>query len=106
MVVASIEMFTGTSTAAQDFWVQFGNGVADNASRRRWGTDRQTVRATASSSDCSINQQKTANIDVPSTGSDEKLYVIPYLNGASFEIKAYDDNRTNITITRIGASTS
>lgn len=106
MVVVSVEIFTGTSTAAQDFWVQLGNGVADNPSRRRWGTVRQKVRATSSSSDCAMNMQKTVIIDVASTGSDEKLYVIPYLNGASFEIKAYDDNRTNITVTRIGDSTS
>ena len=106
MVVISVEIFTGTSTAAQDFWVQLGNGVTDNPSRRRWGTVRQKVRATSSSSDCAMNMQKTVIIDVASTGSNEKLYVIPYLNGASFEIKAYDDNRTNITVTRIGDSTS
>lgn len=106
MVVVSVEMFTGSGTAAQDFWVQLGNGVADNPSRRRWGTARQKVRATSSASDCAINMQKTVIIDVASTGSDEKLYVIPYLNGATFEIKAYDDNRTNITVTRIGDSTS
>lgn len=106
MVVASIEMFTGTSTAAQDFWVQFGNDTTSNATRRRWGTARQKVRATSSSSDCAVNMQKTIIIDVPSTGSNEKLYVIPYLNGATFSIRAYDDNRTNITVTRIGDSTS
>jgi hypothetical protein len=106
MVVVSVEIFTAASTAAQDFWVQLGNGVSSNAERRRWGTVRQKVRATSSSSDCAMNMQKTVIIDVASTGSDEKLYVIPYLNGASFEVKAYDDNRTNITVTRIGDSTS
>jgi hypothetical protein len=106
MVVVSVEIFTGTSTAAQDFWVQLGNDTTSNATRRRWGTVRQKVRATSSASDCAMNMQKTVIIDVASTGSDEKVYVIPYLNGATFEIKAYDDNRTNITVTRIGDSTS
>lgn len=106
MVVVSVEMFTGTSTAAQDFWVQLGNDTTSNATRRRWGTARQKVRATSSASDCAINMQKTVIIDVPSTGSNEKLYVIPFLNGATFSIRAYDDNRTNITVTRIGDSTS
>ena len=106
MVVVSVEMFTGSGTAAQDFWVQLGNDTTSNATRRHWGTARQKVKATSSASDCAMNMQKTVIIDVASTGSDEKVYVIPYVNGATFEIKAYDDNRTNITVTRIGDSTS
>lgn len=106
MVVASIEMFTASGTAAQDFWLQLGNGTSSNAERRNWGTARFKVKAVSSASDCAINMQKTVIIDVASGGSDEKLYVIPQVNGVSFEVKAYDNNRTNITITRIGASTS
>lgn len=106
LVVASVEIFTSSGTAAQDFWLQLGNGTSSNAERRNWGTARQKVKATSSASDCAINMQKSVIIDVASSGSDEKLYVIPYVNGVSFEVKAYDNNRTNITITRIGASTS
>jgi len=106
MVVASVEIFTSTGTAAQDFWLQLGNGTSSNAERRNWGTARRKIKASSGASDCAWNAQKTVIIDVASTGSDEKLYVIPYVNGVAFEVKAYDNNRTNITITRIGASTA
>lgn len=106
MVVVSVEMFTASGTAAQDFWLQLGNGTASNAERRRWGTARRKVKASSVSSDCAWNAQKTVIIDVASGGSDEKLYVIPQVNGVSFSVNAYDINRTNITVTRIGASTS
>lgn len=106
MVVASVEMFTSSGTAAQDFWLQLGNGTSSNAERRRWGTARRKVKASSGSSDCAWNAQKTVIIDVASGGSDEKLYVIPQVNGVSFSVNAYDINRTNITVTRIGASTS
>ena len=106
MVVASVEVFTGANTAAQDFWLQLGNGTSNNPQRRNWGTFRMKRAPSPSSADSAVNMQKTVIIDVPSTGSDEKLYVIPYVNGASFTVKAYDNNRTNVTITRIGVSTS
>jgi len=106
MVVASVEVFTSANTAAQDFWLQLGNGTSSNAERRNWGTFRIKRAPSPSSADSAVNMQKTVIIDVASTGSDEKVYVIPYVNGADFTVKAYDNNRTNITITRIGASTS
>jgi len=106
MVVASVEVFTGANTAAQDFWLQLGNGTSSNPQRRNWGTFRIKRAPSPSSADSAVNMQKTVIIDVPSTGSDEKLYVIPYVNGASFTVKAYDNNRTNVTITRIGVSTT
>jgi len=106
LVVVSVEMFTSSGTAAQDFWLQLGNGTSSNAERRNWGTARRKVKATNVNADCAWNAQKSVVIDVPSSGSDEKLYVIPYVNGVSFTVRAFDNNRTNITITRIGASTS
>ena len=106
MVVVSVEMFTSSGTAAQDFWLQLGNGTSTNAERRHWGTARRKVKATNVNADCAWNAQKTVIIDVASGGSDEKLYVIPYVNGVSFTVRAFDNNRTNITITRIGVSTS
>ena len=106
LVVVSVEMFTSSGTAAQDFWLQLGNGTSSNAERRNWGTARRKVKASSGSSDCAWNAQKSVVIDVPSGGSDEKLYVIPYVNGVSFTVRAFDNNRTNLTITRIGVSTS
>ena len=106
MVVASVEVFTSANTAAQDFWLQLGNGTSSNAERRNWGTFRIKRAPSPSSADSAVNMQKTVIVDVASTGSDEKVYVIPYVNGANFTVKAYDNNRTNITITRIGAATS
>lgn len=106
MVVASVELFTASGTAAQDFWLNLGNGTSSDAERRRWGTARFKVKEVSSASDCAINMQKTVIIDVASGGSDEKLYVIPQVNAVNFTVKAYDANRTNITVTRIGASTS
>jgi hypothetical protein len=106
MVVASVEVFTGANTAAQDFWLQLGNGTSSNAQRRNWGTFRMKRAPSPSSADSAVNMQKTVIIDLASTGSDEKVYVIPYVNGAAFTVKAFDNNRTNVTITRIGVSTS
>ena len=106
MVVASVEIFTGANTAAQDFWLQLGNGTSSNSQRRNWGTSRMKRAPSPSSADSAVNLQKTVIIDVASTGSDEKVYVIALVNGAAFTVKAYDNNRTNITITRIGVSTS
>ena len=99
LVVVSVEMFTSSGTAAQDFWLQLGNGVSSNAERRNWGTARRKVKATNVNADCAWNAQKSVVIDVPSSGSDEYLYVIPYVNGVSFTVRAFDNNRTNITIT-------
>ena len=106
MVVVSTEIFTAANTAAQDFWLQLGNGTSSNAERRNWGTARIKRAPSPSAADSALNHQKTVIIDVPSGGSDEKLYVAVLVNGSSFTVNAYDNNRTNITITRIGASTS
>jgi len=106
MVVVSVEIFTAATTAAQDFWLQLGNGTGSSTAIRNWGTARLKKAPTSTSSDSAVNMQKTVIIDVPSTGSDEKLYVAARVNNSNFTVRAYDNNRTNITVTRIGASTS
>lgn len=106
MVVASIEVFTGVGTAAQDFFLELGNSQASTVSARFWGTARLKVKATNVSADCAYNMQKTVIIDVPSTGSDEKLYFAVLVNGVDYTVRAFDNNRTNITVTKIGDSTS
>ena len=106
MVVVSVEIFTAANTSAQDFWLQLGNGTASSTAIRNWGTARIKRAPTSTASDSAVNMQKTVIIDVPSTGSDEKLYVAARVNNSDFTVRAYDNNRTNITVTRIGASTS
>ena len=106
MVVVSVEIFTASNTAAQDFWLQLGNGTGSSTAIRNWGTARIKRAPTSSAADSAVNHQKTVIIDVASTGSAEKLYIAARVNGSSFEVKAYDNNRTNITVTRIGDSTS
>ena len=104
-VVVSVEMFTASGTAAQDFWLQLGHNNTNDAGRRYWGTARRKVKASSGSSDTAWNAQKTVIIDVPSSG-DEKLYVSARVAGSAFTVKAYDASRTNVTVTKIGVSSS
>tara|TARA_B100001287_G_scaffold260764_1_gene249165 strand:- start:774 stop:1571 length:798 start_codon:yes stop_codon:yes gene_type:complete len=106
LVVVSAELFTSSGTAAQDFFLELGNGQGDNVAARFWGIARRKVKASSVSSDCAWAAQKTVVIDVPSGGSDEKLYIATTVNGVNYTVRAFDNSRTNITVTKIGDSTS
>ena len=99
-IVGSFEFFGTTSiTGNMDMWMEFNTNSSAN---RNLGTARN--KQSYSSNTGAWNAQKTIVIEILSTEPDIDLYVSAFCNGNGFAIMAYDNNRTNITITRLGDS--
>tara|TARA_R110002167_G_scaffold56925_15_gene161363 strand:- start:3843 stop:4778 length:936 start_codon:yes stop_codon:yes gene_type:complete len=99
-IVGSFEFFGTTSiTGNMDMWMEFNTNSSAN---RNLGTARN--KQSYNNNTGAWNAQKTIVIEILSTEPDIDLYVSAFCNGNGFAIMAYDNNRTNITITRLGDS--
>tara|TARA_R100001377_G_scaffold83037_1_gene64018 strand:- start:2251 stop:4329 length:2079 start_codon:yes stop_codon:yes gene_type:complete len=99
-IVGSFEFFgTSTITGNMDMWIEYNTNSSAN---RNLGTARNKQSYNGNTG--AWNVQKTIVIEILSSASDIDVYVSAFCNGNGFAIRAYDDNRTNISITRLGDS--
>ena len=95
-IVISLESFPSSTVSVHDRWVEVNTNSSAN---RALGTARMQ---TTGSSNGNWNAQKTVVHEIPSTGSDVDVYISFLTNGTGASIRAYDDNRISVAITRLG----
>ena len=95
-IVISLESFPSSTVATHDRWVEVNTNSSAN---RALGTARMQ---NTGSSNGNWNAQKTVVHEIPSSGSDVDVYISFLTNGTGASIRAYDDNRISVAITRLG----
>lgn len=95
-IVISLESFPSSTVSTHDRWIEVNTNSSAN---RALGTARMQ---NTGSSNGNWNAQKTVVHEIPSTGSDVDVYISFLTNGTGSTIRAYDDNRISVAITRLG----
>ena len=97
-IVISMEMFPNPTSVSMDRWLEVNTNASAN---RVLGTARLSM---FNSSAGNWNAQKTIVHEIPSTDPPLDVYVSVFTNGGNIYIRAFDDNRISISITRLGDS--
>lgn len=98
-ITGHVGIFPASYPATHDVWVEYNTNTSAN---RELGVSRMQH---ASNSTGNMNYKHSTVVEVPSTGSDMNIYISVFSNGATANVRAYDNNRFFFTITRIGDST-
>ena len=95
-ITVSMEMFPNPTPPSLDRWLEISTDPLGN---RALGTARLSM---FSSSAGNWNAQKTVLVEIPTTDPPLDVYISAYVNGGNCFIRAYDDNRISVAITRLG----
>ena len=98
-ITGHVGIFPASVPATHDVWVEYNTNTSAN---RELGVSRIQH---AGSSTGNMNYKHSTVVEVPSTASDMDIYISVFTNGATVNVRAYDNNRFFFTITRIGDST-
>jgi len=98
-ITGHVGLFPATAPSSHDVWVEYNTNTSAN---RELGVSRVQH---ASNSTGNMNYKHSTVVEVPSTASDMNIYISVFTNGATVNVRAYDNNRFFFTITRIGDST-
>jgi hypothetical protein len=98
-ITGHVGIFPASAPSYHDVWVEYNTNTSAN---RELGVSRVQH---ASNSTGNMNYKHSTVVEVPSTGSDINIYISVFSNGATANVRAYDNNRFFFTITRIGDST-
>jgi len=99
-IVFQVEFFPATSTQSRDMWAVIST---DASSTGQLGTDRIQVLNNG------VGNKKlthTVIYEIPNGGSDTSIFFSLRSNGQNSNIIAFNDNRSSITITRLGDAIS
>lgn len=97
-ITTSMEIFPSPVVSSLDRWLEINTNSSAN---RALGTARLSM---LSSSGGNWNAQKTVLVEIPTTDPPLDVYVSVWVNGGTCYIRAFDDNRISIAITRLGDS--
>ena len=99
-IVFQVEFFPATSTQSRDMWAVIST---DSSSTGQLGTDRlQSLNNGVGN----LKLTHTVVYEIPNAGSDTDIFFSLRSNGQDSDIIAFNDNRSSITVTRLGDAIS